>query len=130
MPPTLIAIAVIEQDGRYLIGPRPDGVALAGLWEFPGGKVEPGETPQAAAARECLEETGLAVEALEPYEVVDHRYAHGHVQLHFFRCRLVNRSQTPDGRFRWVPAAELCAYDFPPANAALVARLAGSRAAE
>ncbi len=54
---TRIAIAVVEHDGNFLIGLRPSGAVLGGLWEFPGGKVEPDETPEAAAARECLEET-------------------------------------------------------------------------
>src|SRR4051812_46830278 len=59
---TLVAIAVVEHDGKSLVGERPAGVALAGFAEFPGGKVEPGESPEAAAVRECIEESGLQVE--------------------------------------------------------------------
>src|SRR5437764_2006476 len=59
--PTPIAVAVVEKDGHFLVGQRPEGVSLAGLWEFPGGKIEPGESPEAAAVRECLEETGVDV---------------------------------------------------------------------
>ena len=59
---TLIAIAIVEYDGLFLVGQRPPDVPLAGLWEFPGGKVQAGETPEAAAARECFEETGLTAQ--------------------------------------------------------------------
>jgi 8-oxo-dGTP diphosphatase len=126
--PTRIAVAVVENEGRILIGLRPADVVLAGLWEFPGGKVEPAETPAAAAARECLEETGLAVTVLDEYETVDQQYAHGDVELHFFRCRLKSPGHSPAARFRWVPATELPRYNFPAANAAIVARLASSTA--
>jgi 8-oxo-dGTP diphosphatase len=125
--PTPIAIAVVEQDGQFLIGRREAGVALAGLWEFPGGKVEPGETPEQAAVRECREETGLTVAVVGAYERVEHRYAHGDVVLHFFACRPIEAGQTPHARFRWVPADELVHYEFPPANAALVERLGARR---
>ena len=129
MPATLIAIAVVEHDGQYLIGLRPEGVALAGLWEFPGGKVHPGESAAQAAVRECREETGLAVEVVAELDTVDHQYEHGQVELHFFRCRPVDAFQKPDARFRWVPASELPAYEFPAANCQLVARLATASAA-
>ncbi len=129
MPPTLIAIAVVEHDGKFLIGLRPDGVALAGLWEFPGGKVQADETAAQAAVRECREETGLAVEVVAELDAVVHEYEHGQVELHFFRCRPLDASQKPDARFHWVPAAELTAYEFPAANCQLVARLATASAA-
>src|SRR5947209_7478611 len=64
---TQIAIAVVEQDGRFLVGRRPAGVPLAGLSEFPGGKIEPQETAEAAAVRECFEETGIVVEVTGRY---------------------------------------------------------------
>jgi mutator protein MutT len=122
--PRPIAIAVVEQQGQFLIGRREAGVALAGLWEFPGGKVEAGETPAAAAVRECREETGLSVVVVGEYDRARHSYAHGEVELHFFACRPVEPGQTPHARFRWVAAAELSRYEFPAANAALVKRLA------
>jgi 8-oxo-dGTP diphosphatase len=122
--PTAIAIAVVEQDGQFLIGRREVGVALAGLWEFPGGKVEANESPEAAAIRECLEETGVLVTVVGQYERVEYRYAHGNVDLHFFACRPVEPGQTLSARFRWVKAAELPKYEFPAANADLVKRLA------
>jgi len=120
---TLVAVAIVEHDSAVLVGRRPAGVPLAGLWEFPGGKVRAGETPAEAARRECLEETGLAVEVLESYRVVDHRYAHGDVQLHFFRCRKLDDSR-PQEPFCWVPRAELGGLEFPAANAEVIASLA------
>ena len=122
--PIEIAIAVVEHDGRFLIGLRPGGAPLAGLWEFAGGKVEPGETPQTAAARECLEETGLAVEVGQPYPDIVHQYDHGRLRLHFFRCRPLDPQALPAERFRWVTAGELSHYEFPAANQALTAYLA------
>src|SRR5436853_675135 len=106
--PTSIAIAIVEHEGRFLIGQRPRGVPLAGLWEFPGGKIEPGETPEAAAVRECLEETGLAVEPLFQYPTQRHHYDHDWVELHFIACRpLTFPPLAPRESFRWVARAEL-----------------------
>jgi 8-oxo-dGTP diphosphatase len=122
--PQPIAIAVVERAGRYLIGQRGADVPLPGLWEFPGGKVEAGESPAAAAVRECREETGLEVAVVSLYERLVYRYPHGEVELHFFACRPIDDVQTPAERFRWVRAEELPSYEFPPANAELVKRLA------
>ncbi len=82
-----IAIAVVEQDDRFLVGRRPDGTVLAGMWEFPGGKVRPGETPEQSAIRECREETGLDVTVVGNFPDCVHEYDHGTVHLHFLRCR-------------------------------------------
>lgn len=117
-----IAIAVVEDRGRYLVGRRPAGVALAGLWEFPGGKVQPGETPAEAAARECLEETGLVVEPLECLSVVRHAYAHGEVELHFWSCRGTGAPRA-DAAFAWRAKDELRTLEFPAANAEIIKRL-------
>jgi 8-oxo-dGTP diphosphatase len=119
-PPTQIAVAVVEDRGKYLVGQRPDTAPLAGFWEFPGGKVEPGETPQAAARRECREETGLAVDVVHEYPAADYEYAHGRVRLRFFACRPSRGSGPPRPPFRWVAAEELSQYPFPPANAELL----------
>lgn len=118
--PTQIAIAVVEFEGKYLIGQRPAGVALAGLWEFPGGKIRSGETPPAAAVRECREETGIDVSVVGRYPDVEHEYEHGSVSLAFFACRPLDAWQQPIPPFQWVAAARLGEYPFPAANASLV----------
>lgn len=82
----VIAVAVIEWRDRVLVGLRPEGVPLAGYFEFPGGKLAAGETPAEAAEREAREETGLAVEVLGAWATVEHHYDHGPLRLHFLRC--------------------------------------------
>ncbi len=118
--PTPIAIAVVEHDGTFLVGQRPAGVALAGYWEFPGGKVEPGETPAEAAVRECYEETGVECVVGEAYPATVHQYAHDRVRLFFFACRPRDPQAEPKAPFRWAARAELRALRFPEANAALL----------
>lgn len=131
-----IAIAVLYASGEVLIGPRPDGDALAGLWEFPGGKINPGETPAAAAVRECREETGLEVIVLGTCAEVLHRYPIGenpseqasgpHLELHlsFFACRPLERFGSVASPFRWVGLEHLPSLDFPAANHSLIAQFA------
>lgn len=119
-----IAVAVVEEAGRVLIGQRPAGVPLAGYWEFPGGKVEPGERSVDAALRECREETGIAVELVAPLATVTHGYPHGELVLDFFLCRPTDPVAQPAGPFRWVAAQTLSQYEFPPANAQALALLA------
>jgi 8-oxo-dGTP diphosphatase len=122
---TEIAIAVVECDGRYLVGVRGSDVALAGFDEFPGGKVKAGELPARAAERECLEETGVAVEAgALVVPVVEHSYAHGELRLHFFHCRPLGEALEPRAPFRWVPASELSKLRFPAANRVVIETLA------
>lgn len=119
-----IAIAVVEHDGKCLIGLRPAGVPLAGYWEFPGGKVHVGESPEVAAVRECLEETGLAVRVVSEYPPAAHDYEHASVCLHFFACEPRDLGvDTLPPRFRWVTFRDLGDYEFPLANAALLALL-------
>lgn len=86
----LIAVAVVRHGGDYLVGRRPEGVPLAGYWEFPGGKVEPRETAEAAAVRECREETGLDVQVVGEFPPVDFAYSHGTLRLRFFSCELAD----------------------------------------
>lgn len=120
---THIAVAVVSHQGRYLVGQRPAGVPLEGLWEFPGGKVLSGEEPAAAACRECREETGLAVTVRDEYPAVEHQYPHGRLHLRFFACAPSDPAAMPNAPFIWVRAAELARLEFPPANQALIARL-------
>lgn len=124
--PTLVGIGIIRRvpDGRILIRERPAGTVYAGYWEFPGGKVEPGEAPDQATARECLEETGLAVLPHRLRAVVEHAYPHGFVRLHFFDCSPIDPDAAPDPACRWVAPAELPSYRFPEANEAILAELA------
>lgn len=118
-----IAVAVVEDAGRYLVGRRPEGVPLTGLWEFPGGKVRASETPEEAAVRECLEETGIAIRVFELYEVVDYDYQHAALRLYFFACKVIGPVVEPKPPFQWLAAAELDGLPFPPANAEVMRRL-------
>ncbi len=118
-----IAVAVVEHAGRYLVGRRPANVPLAGYWEFPGGKVLPGESPAAAAVRECLEETGLEVRVESAFPDVMHQYAHDLVALHFFRCLAMNPAAPLKSPFQWASCAELETLQFPEANRELIATL-------
>jgi len=122
---TRVGIAVVEHGGAYLVGTRDAAGPLAGYNEFPGGKCRDGESPRDAAARECLEETGLAV---EPVELIENRafdYQHARVDLHFWLCRPVDNGDVAEThqRFHWVPAENLASHNFPPANVAVLDRL-------
>jgi mutator protein MutT len=114
--PTRIAVAVVEHEDCFLVGQRPSGVALAGLWEFPGGKVETNETPEQAAVRECWEETGFDVRVVAAYPVHVQHYDHGSVELRFFACSLLGESVTPRAGFHWVRREQLAELDFPAGN--------------
>ena len=122
-----IAIAVVQDGDRFLVGLRGDDVPLAGHSEFPGGKLHPGETPEAAALRECAEEAGLSVQIVGTYPPVLYDYPHGHVRLNFFDCRPTELAQAPEPPFRWVSRQELKGLTFPAANASLIAHLTGRR---
>jgi mutator protein MutT len=95
---------------------------MPGFWEFPGGKCEPGESPEAATRRECREEVGVEVEVGDLLHRVVHRYPHGLVALHYYRCSTVGEP-SPDSGFAWVSARDLGTYRFPEANEAIVATL-------
>ena len=119
---TLIGVAVVRCGGRYLVGRRgPDG-PLAGYDEFPGGKCRDGESAAACAARECREETGLEVEAVELLLRREFTYAHGSVDLNFWLCRLREGQSevTLQNGFGWVTTDELAGLRFPEANAPLL----------
>ena len=117
-------MAVVEHGGQFLVGLRPAGKPLAGLSEFPGGKVHSGETPAEAAERECREETGLNIVVGDPYPIVEHDYPHGRLTLHFFRCAAEPIGDAiPNQPFRWVGREELARLGFPEANRALLEAL-------
>ena len=115
-------IAIVLHEGKLLAGLRPESLSLGGMWEFPGGKVEPGESPAQAACRECQEETGLAV--AEEGEIVTNveSYPHAEVELHFVRCRVL-ADLPPREPFVWLPINEACKLPFPSGNASLLAWL-------
>ncbi|MBM4004319.1 MAG: (deoxy)nucleoside triphosphate pyrophosphohydrolase [Planctomycetes bacterium] len=116
-----IAIAVVEWDGNYLVGVRPAGAPLEGFSEFPGGKIERGEPPAAAAERECQEETGLIVEVVRLLLVHEQQYPHAHLRLHFYSCRPATIPPAPVAEpWRWVSTSELLQRTFPPANQPLL----------
>lgn len=126
--PLVIGIAIVRHAGRYLVGVRAANGPLPGKAEFPGGKCLPGEPPEVCAVRECLEETGLAVEAETSLERRTHTYPHATVDLHFWLCRPVREDSVRDTHqgFRWVDADELRTLNFPEANAAVVETLSSA----
>lgn len=121
--PRLIAIAVVESNSRFLVAQRPPNVPLAGLWEFPGGKVEDGEQPADAAIRECREETGLEVTLVELLRIEPQHYAHGELSLHFFRCVPNDPSGAPQSPWSWIARSELATRPFPSGNASVIRQL-------
>ena len=121
----VVAAAVVIRDGRVLLTRRAEGQHLAGLWEFPGGKLEEGESPEAAVVRECQEECGIEVEVENILDVTYYRYPEKDVLLLFYRCMLrageVQHLQVAD--HAWVLTSEIDAYPLPPADERVVARI-------
>ena len=123
----VVAAALVDDDGRVLIARRPEGKAMAGLWEFPGGKVEAGETPEAALIRELQEELGIVVKTacLAPFVFASHSYDDFHLLMPLY---LLRRWQgEPEARehtaLKWVKPLALRDYPMPPADAPLIAWL-------
>jgi 8-oxo-dGTP diphosphatase len=118
------AVALIDADGRVLLTRRPEGKTMAGLWEFPGGKVEPGETPEAALIRELQEELGIDTWAscLAPLTFASHAYADFHLLMPLFACRRWQGIPQPrEGQaLKWVRAGDLRDYPMPPADVPLI----------
>lgn len=118
------AVALIDVDGRVLLAQRPEGKSLAGLWEFPGGKVEAGETPEEALIRELQEELGINTwsSCLAPLTFASHSYEKFHLLMPLFACRrwegtpMSNEGQA----LKWVKASELKDYPMPPADIPLI----------
>ena len=123
--PVVVAAGLLFQSGKLLITQRPPGGHLAGLWEFPGGKCEPGETLPECLQRELHEELGVVVNVRECVETLEHPYPEKTVRLSFYRCALVIGE--PEGRegqsIKWVGSDELGQYQFPEADAQLLEKL-------
>lgn len=121
------ACALVDVDGRVLIGKRPAGKALAGLWEFPGGKVEAGETPEACLIRELDEELGITVAhaCLAPFVFASHDYGDTHLLMPLYLCRRWDGFVTAREHeaLAWVKPNRMGDYPMPPADAPLVAWL-------
>ena len=117
----IVAAAVIEEHGRFLVTRRPGGVHLEGLWEFPGGKCEEGESHEASLAREIAEELDTAIVIDREVFSIVHSYADRTVELHFFSCRLAGVARPTLGQeMRWVSREELRTLPFPPADEELI----------
>ncbi len=118
------AVALIDRDGRVLLAQRPPGKSLAGLWEFPGGKVEPGESPETALIRELREELGIDTLAscLAPLTFASHAYPDFHLLMPLFACRKwTGIAQGVEGQtLAWVVPARLRDYPMPPADLPLI----------
>ncbi len=118
------AVALIDADGRVLIAQRPEGKQLAGLWEFPGGKVEAGERPEETLIRELHEELGIAVQeaCLAPLTFASHAYESFHLLMPLYACRRWDGFVEPrEGQaLKWVRPRDLASYPMPPADEPLI----------
>ena len=123
----VVAVVLVDPDGRVLIAKRPEGKAMAGLWEFPGGKVDPGETPEAALIRELKEELGVdtAESCLAPLTFASHAYDDFHLLMPLYVCRRWKGVVTPqEGQeVTWVRPMRLGDYPMPPADKPLIAMI-------
>jgi 8-oxo-dGTP diphosphatase len=123
----VVAVALVDADRRVLIAQRPEGKSLAGLWEFPGGKVEPGESPEVALIRELEEELGISTKTacLAPVSFASHAYDNFHLLMPLYACR--KWQGTPVARehtaLKWVRPQNLRDYPMPPADEPLIAAL-------
>jgi 8-oxo-dGTP diphosphatase len=124
---TVVAVALVDADGRVLLAQRPEGKAMAGLWEFPGGKIHPGESPEAALIRELKEEIDIDVTeaCLAPFTFASHRYEKFHLLMPLYVCRRWKGVMRPcEGQaLAWVRPEKLGNYPMPPADKPLIAML-------
>lgn len=127
--PTLlvVAVALVDVDNRVLIAKRPEGKSMAGLWEFPGGKVDAGELPEEALVRELKEELNIDIteSCLAPLTFASHVYEDFHLLMPLYACRIWKGEMTPmEGQtLKWVRPVRLADYPMPPADGPLVAVL-------
>jgi 8-oxo-dGTP diphosphatase len=123
----VVAVALVDADDRVLLAQRPEGKSLAGLWEFPGGKVEPGERPEEALIRELREELGIEVKApcLAPLTFASHAYDDFHLLMPLYICRKWTGFVTArEGQaLKWVAPKKLRDYPMPPADAPMIPHL-------
>jgi 8-oxo-dGTP diphosphatase len=125
----VVTAAVVERDGRFLVTRRPKGAHLEGLWEFPGGKCEPGESLEGCLRRELAEELGVGATIGGEVFAVTHRYPDRSVELHFFSCAMGGEPSPILGQeMRWVSREDLRSLSFPPADDELIALLTRTRA--
>ena len=124
-PSIRVAAALIEDRGKYLISRRKEGTHLGGLWEFPGGKCEEGETLEACVRREILEELGIEVTRPRFFLTHGHEYPEKFVELHFYTCSIHQGEPRPLGcaEFNWVKPEDLHNYEFPPADFPVLSQL-------
>jgi 8-oxo-dGTP diphosphatase len=122
--PIVVLAAVVERDGRFLVTRRLDHGHLPGLWEFPGGKCEPGESHDACLARELMEELGVRATIGDEIIVIEHAYPDRTVRLHFRRTEIAGEPQARLGQqMQWVARESLDTLEFPAADRALIDRL-------
>ena len=120
----VVAVALVDRDGRVLLAQRPPGKKMAGLWEFPGGKIEPGEMPEHALVRELQEELGIDTKSscLAPLTFASHSYDDFHLFMPVFVCRVwQGMVQSKEGQsFAWVYPKDFDKYPMPPADVPLI----------
>src|ERR1700754_1586124 len=123
----VVAVALLDSDGRVLIAQRPPGKAMAGLWEFPGGKMELGETPETALIRELREELSITVRepCLAPFTFASHSYPEFHLLMPLYLCRRWEGipAASEHSALKWVRPRDLAQYPMPPADLPLIPML-------
>ena len=120
----LVLVALIDEDRKVLLAERPEGKSMAGLWEFPGGKVEPGESPEDCIVRECREELGISIDPadLRPLTFASHAYEEFHLLMPLYCCRRWKgvAEGLEDQRIAFASADELADFPMPPADAPML----------